>query len=208
MDAKTLRAALAAALRVTVSTSLIGCGGHTSTDGAKSTQAPATSQPDDDYSDQAEPVAGKPSSEPAYLSPVAGGASSSAGGGSMMASAAGASGSGAGGASTKPPTRCEALELCVTKLEGMTFEFGDPLPSEAAECCQTVIESLSGPGQAAAMCDDATFSSLYDRFLMPEVRNACCSEPDTWQHQACTPWGPAVPPELPLEALSAWELAA
>jgi hypothetical protein len=220
MDAKTFKAALAAALRVTVSTSLIGCGAHTSTDGASGsatsdTRDPATSRPDgDDSPDQAEPRGGKPSAESDY--PTSGGVTSSSAsgsatggsaseGGSATASAAGESG--AAGAGTTPPTPCEALAACLSTLEGMTFVRGEPLPSAAAECCQVVIEGLSWRSEGA-VCDAEALSTLNARFMGSPTRSACCSDPETWQHQACTPWGPAVPPELPLEALSAWELAA
>ena len=224
MEAKTLRAALTAALRVTVSTSLIGCGAHTSTDGAggqtpRDTSEPAAPRPDDEHEpDRAEPQGGRASAEGGY--PSVGASSSSATGGSalgsptggsvsddnsMTASAAGESNQ--GGAGAQPATPCEAVAACLGTLEGMTFESGAPLPSAAAECCQLVIESLSVPPEAA-VCDPETERALDSRFMGSPVRSACCADPETWQHLACTPWGPPVPPELPLEALAAWELAA
>jgi hypothetical protein len=221
MDAKTLKAALAAALRVTVSTSLIGCGAHTSTDGAgggptSDAREPAMSRPDDGHYPEAEQRGGRPGAEDDY--PTASGgvpsSSSAAGsamdgsaseGGSMMASAAGEGGE--GGARRQPLTQCEAAAACLGTLEVMTFAAGEPLPSAAAACCQLVIESLSWRSEGA-VCDAETLSALNARFMGSPTRTACCSDPETWQHQACTPWGPAVPPELPREALFAWELAA
>jgi hypothetical protein len=232
MDAKTLRAALMAALRVTVSTSFIGCGAHTSTDGAggptpAGTSDRATSRPDDEHAPDGSDQGGKPGAPSEHSSagatshdPSAGATSSNATGGSSSGSATGGSASDGGsmnasaagegnqgGAGTEPPTPCEALAACLGTLEGMTFERGAPLPSAATQCCQLVIEGLSVPVEAA-VCDPETRRALDARFMGSPVRSACCADPETWQHLACTPWGPAVPPELPLEALVAWELAA
>ena len=55
---------------------------------------------------------------------------------------------------------------------------------------------------------DACWQDLNGRLMTSAARNLCCNSPETWQVSACTPWGPPVPPELPEEALAAWELAA
>lgn len=216
MDAKTLKAAVTAALRVTVSTSLIGCGAHTSTDAAggrppNDTRDPAASRPDDP--ERAE-GGGKPSTESGYPTASAGVASSNSAsggsasgggaseGGDMMASAAGE-----GGAGTQPLTQCETAAACLGTLEAMTFEHDEPLTSGAAACCQLVVESLSWVGETA-VCDPETRSALNARFMRAPARGACCRDPDTWQQEACTPWGPPVPPELPPEVMSDWELVA
>jgi hypothetical protein len=90
-------------------------------------------------------------------------------------------------------------------LEGLQIDFRDPLPDDAQECCRTVVEALSTPSEAAdGPCD----WSLTSRFMLSAAHYSCCSAVDGWQQPACTPWGPAVPPELSLEALSSWELAA
>jgi hypothetical protein len=139
------------------------------------------------------------------------GGSSLSEGGSMTASAAGVGGvggvGGEGGEGTPPLTPCEATAACLGTLEAMTFERGEPLPSAAAPCCELVVESLSSSGEAA-VCDPETLRALNARFMGSPTRSACCSDPETWQHRACTPWGPAVPPELPLEVMSDWELVA
>jgi hypothetical protein len=217
-----MRAALTAALRVTVSTSLIGCGAHASTDGGggampRDTHDPATSRPDGGVdSGRAEPNGGRSGSESDEASGSAGVISGSTMGGSGAGNAGGDAGSttasaagesSEGGAGTTPQTACEAVATCLGALEAMTFASGEPLPSAAAECCQVVIEGLSAPSEAA-VCDPETLRALDSRFMGSRERSACCADPDTWQQRACTPWGPAVPPELPLQALAAWELAA
>jgi hypothetical protein len=185
MDAKTMRAALAAAVRVTVSTSLIGCGGQATSDAG----GPVTPGPESGGEHSPAPA----KERPRYMTSSGGAAS----GGSPSAA-------GAGGEAE--PTGCEALQGCLEALQSL--EFGEPLPNAAAErCCVALIMGLP-----ALQSDPATQQcgfQLESEFLgSGPAHDSCCSYMGLWQQPACTPWGPPVPPALPPAALRAWEAAA
>ncbi len=219
MDVKVLRAAVSAAIRVTVSTTLIGCGGNVTTDaGGARTPEPGTNASEATSSTKGEeasspyPIIGpapndaKPSNSIA-TGGAAGGGSAATGGVEVggMANAAGANVAGTNEASSAgaPPQACApAAEACLTTLEQTAAA---PTPSAATQaCCETVLQALSLPPQLGAEC----FDSINTRFMQIAVRPKCCTDPSSWQHQACAPWGPPVPPELSLEALLEWSAAA
>lgn len=223
MDAKVLRAAVSAAIRVTVSTTLIGCGGNVTTDagGARTpdkNDAQSSGEPTSSAKDAGQqtstpyPTGGAGSNEAVAGSAmaaggIAGGGTASTGGVNVggLASAAGANDvSSAGEASAGAPTQscAPAAETCLTTLEQTT---PTPTPSAATKaCCETVLQAIELPPRLSNQC----FDSVNTRFMQGTVRSQCCSDPSTWQQQACTPWGPAVPPELSLEALLQWSAAA
>lgn len=207
MDAKTLRAALSAAIRVTVSTSLIGCGGNVAT-GSKGSEpmtdgeAPATSYPS--------PMLDHDSEYPAIGGSAAGKASIGGAGGGMGPVGQGGSEQAAAGSAGAPATnRCELVEPCLTLLEGLNLTFSDPLPSAAAkECCTLALDAIGDFATTECGEMDETWWERRSRFMTSGAHSSCCSELNAWQNSACTPWGPPVPPELSLEALLAWEAAA
>jgi hypothetical protein len=189
MDAKTMRAALSAAIRVTVSTSLIGCGGQATSDAG----APATPS-----SEPTPPVADE---RPRYVE--SSGGSVNAGGSSMVASAGMTAVSEAGAAGAPEPDGCEAIAACLTSLGGLDFD--DPLPDDAAKrCCSTLIWGLSQNSYNRQECAPQANG---DFFSLP-AHATCCTAVNGWGYQACTPWGPPVPPELPRGALLAWRAVA
>lgn len=200
MDAKTMRAALAAAVRVTISTSLIGCGGQATSDSG----GPTT--PSQESDDQRTPA---PVNErPRYV--VSSGGSSMGGastGGSSMLGGAGATATNEAGSAGSPElSGCEAIDACMKSLAGL--DFGDPLPDAAAErCCATIIQGLSRPsadGQPLA-CGPELSS---DFFALPAHQACCTSVAGAWGDPACSPWGPPVPPALPEGALLSWRAVA
>lgn len=207
MDARTLRAALSAAIRVTVSTSLIGCGGNVTTNTGSEpipdVEAPATSDPrpmldhDSDYPAIGGSAAGKPS----------GGV---AGGGETGPVSQGGSEQAAGGSAGAPAMNsCELVDPCLTLLEGLNLTFSDPLPSAAAkECCTVAFDVLGDFATTECGEMDETLWQRRSRFMLAGAHSSCCAELNAWGDSACTPWGPPVPPELSLEALLAWEAAA
>jgi hypothetical protein len=205
MDAKTLRAALSAAIRVTVSTSLIGCGGNvTTTTGSEPTtdvEAPATSYPS--------PMLDHDSDYPAIGGSAAGKASIGGAGGGTGPAGQGGSEQAAGSAGAPATNRCELVDPCLTLLEGLNLTFSDPLPSTAAkECCALALDVIGD--FAATECGqmDEMWWKRRSRFMLAGAHSACCTELSAWSNSACTPWGPPVPPELSLEALLVWEAAA
>ena len=221
MDAKVLRAAVAAALRVTVSTTLIGCGGNVTTDAARSA-APAVQGTPANTGDAQANDAGAATSPPyptssasaagsAAATPTAtagmpnGGAEtdSVASGGAAMGGLTSLSGAAGGEAfAGAPGLSCDAAaEACLTTLE-QTLQ--QPVTAATTACCDTVIATLDQLRPADAVCYD----SINTRFLRGGARTGCCADPSTWVHQACAPWGPPVPPELTQDALLAWSLAA
>lgn len=223
MDAKVLKAAVSAAIRVTVSTTLIGCGGSVSTDGGdRASSSPAVKDaPTETNESVASGTGGQTGSTPPKptasggshaTGPVAGNAGNAGttsgevvevGG---MANAAGAPPGAAGESSSAgaPADVCgNAAAACVTKLGEQTFE---EMPSDATKaCCETILARLDelrlDPGAAC-------FDHLDQDFMASPARRQCCKDQSTWQNPACTPWGPPVPPELSREALLAWSLAA
>ena len=218
MDAKVLKAAVSAALRVTVSTTLIGCGGNVSTDAGRASSSPAVKDtPTETNESVASGTGGQTSSappkptasggshttRPAETSAGTAGTEVEAGG---MANAAGAPAGAAGepGSGGAPADVCgNAAAACVIKLGQQTFE---EAPSDATKaCCETILARLDelrlDPGAAC-------FDNLDRDFMASPARRHCCKDPSTWQNPACTPWGPPVPPELSRHALQAWSLAA
>lgn len=221
MDAKVLRAAVSAAIRVTVSTTLIGCGGSVTSEGGES-QGSAANDP----AKLSDPVTSSPSSGASGASgssgwgwtpPHQGQAGSSSNGGGTVAqgglasaggeaaggSAEGGSAEGGEGSGTLVGT-CDALNTCLTHLEVSMPTV--PLEGADVACCQVLIDSLKEHQLAPGA--DACWADLNGRLMSSPARNLCCNSPDTWQVSACTPWGPPVPPELPESALAAWEAAA
>jgi hypothetical protein len=218
MDAKVLKAAVSAAIRVTVSTTLIGCGGSVSTDGDRASSAPAVkdtpTQTNGNVAAATSGTGGQSSSAPSTPTPSSGGqatrpveTSAGTAGGELvevggMASAAGAGGE--PGSAGAPPDVCgNAAAACVTKLGEQPFE---EAPSDATKaCCETILARLDelrlDPGAAC-------FDHLDQDFMQSPARRQCCKDSSTWNNPACTPWGPPVPPELSREALLSWGLAA
>ena len=101
----------------------------------------------------------------------------------------------------------------MTVLEGLELEFGESWPSDALACCEMVVQELkpleppSGEGPwGISECG----GKIERRFELTPVSMECCRENGypPIRSGACTPWGPPVPPELSIEALEAWELAA
>lgn len=225
MDAKVLRAAVSAAIRVTVSTTLIGCGGTVATDGGKA-QGPAANGPaklsDPVTSSTGSTTSGTSGSNGwGWTPPHEGQSGSSSSGGSVVAqgglasvggeaaggSAEGGSAEGGDGSGTPvvtPPNTCDALNTCLTHLE--VSMPAAPLAGNDLACCQVMIDSLKEHQLAPGA--DACWADLNGRLMSSVARSLCCNSPETWQVSACTPWGPPVPPELPEDALSAWEAAA
>lgn len=215
MDAKVLRAAVAAAIRVTVSTTLIGCGGTVSTDPGRTSSSPAVKDtPMGEVEDTPKGTGGQNGSVAPTPTASAGGRASTpdepsagtASGGVIevggMASAAGAGGEPASAGA--PADVCgNAAFACVTTLEETPPE--DPLSDASKACCDTILARLDvvrlDPGAAC-------FDDLDHVFMGSPARSKCCHDPSTWQNPACTPWGPPVPPELSREALLEWSLAA
>ena len=212
MDAKVLRAAVSAAIRVTVSTTLIGCGGNVSTDAGRTTSSPAVkdtptstgepsaneTEPSRTPSPDPKPATSAGGSAPASEVPTAGMASSGGAEVGGMAAVAGAGGEEASAGA--PADVCgAAAHACLAELEQTIQE---PASAATKACCDTVIATLEQLQPSDAVC----FNSVYGRFQRGGVRAECCSDQSTWQYRACAPWGPPVPPELSRAAL--WSLAA
>lgn len=220
MDAKVLKAAVSAAIRVTVSTTLIGCGGNVSTDAGRTSSSPAVKDtPTDTTGSVASATAGtggQTQNAPTNPTPSSGGQATrpvetSAGtsgsevvevGG--MANAAGAAAGGEPASAGAPGDVCgSAAAACVATLGAQPFEV---TPSDATQaCCETILARLDElrlePGAAC-------FDHLDQDFMQSPARRQCCKDASTWENPACTPWGPPVPPELSHEALRRWSLAA
>ena len=212
MDAKVLRAAVSAAIRVTVSTTLIGCGGNVSTDAGRATSSPTVkdappssgepsaneTEPTRSPSPDPKPTTSAGGSAPTGETPTAGMASN---GGSEVGGMATVAGAGGEDASAGAPADVcgAAAHACLTQLEQTTLE---PPSAATKACCDTVIATL----EQLQPTDVACFNSVNVRFQHGGVRAECCTDQSTWVHQACTPWGPPVPPELSRAA--SWSLAA
>lgn len=230
MDANVLRAAVSAALRVTVSTTLIGCGGSVMSDADGSGSASKGTAGRGGSTDAAQSAGGQRAAPTPVLvgPPASAGQTSSATAGSATvgSATAGVATGGTGGTPTAtevggvpnaagagqagepasagaPAAICgEAVDACLTLLEP---EASGPTLSDAGKaCCDTVIVGLDELRLGSAEC----FGDLNRRFMSSGVRGLCCADQATWSHLACTPWGPPVPPELSAEALRAWSLAA
>jgi hypothetical protein len=230
MDAKVLRAAVSAAIRVTVSTTLVGCGNTVSNDAAPSAASGSTSR-SDDVRDAGS--GGMPSGAAAMgqagtmldmggtaldmggTAPSNGGTPSSSTGGKPLstpevggtahggASTAGQASGGSEAEAGAPAQACGANVLdCLSVLE--MVERGVPLDEVSSACCVSVRGGLVELKQAGAEC----YLEIAHRFQSAPARQACCKDPSTWQETACAPWGPPVPPELRLDLLPDWAAVA
>jgi hypothetical protein len=208
MDAKVLQAAVAAAIRVTVSTTLIGCGGNFTSD--------ATPPGAGGKASAEAGRAGQSSQEPPAPSPVeigGGGAMVASGGGSEVGgtplAAAGESAAGEPSSGGAAPLGCAAeIEACLPVLEAVDPTKG--FAGNATSCCQTVITGLfKDLPKTIPECEGAR-----TRFRMAAGNTQCCQQ-NSWiwsldgkNVSGCTPWGPPVPPELSLARLEAMRVAA
>lgn len=209
MDAKVLSAAVAAAIRVTVSTTLISCGGHSTTDGTKlggggtpSVQAGQAGSSDSQLPPRVDVT---PSGGAAIASagmPMTSGGMALASGG--MGAAAGVGEVGEAGSAGAPALGCPGeIQACLPPLEAV--DRLKPLEGAAAACCQTVIHGLfDNLPETKAECVEAQA-----RFKAAPGNLECCNQND-WilsldkrNASGCTPWGPPVPPEVPLAQLLA-----
>ena len=209
MDAKVLRAALSAAIRVTVSTTLIGCGGSviSEADGGGSTSNGSAAKGQTDAAKGTGGNRAAPSPVPVGAN-ASGGKTSSATAGAAsagtpaetetggVANAAGAGQAGEPASAGAPAEVCGgALDACMTQLE---HELPGPTLSDAGKaCCDTVVVGFDELRLGNAEC----FGELDSRFMGSGVRRLCCADQATWTHLACTPWGPPVPPEFSADAL-------
>lgn len=202
MDAKVLRAAVSAAIRVTVSTTLVGCGNtasneaaltetgghassaqggdHTATGGVPNSAAGATLETAGSAPSGGVGPMISSGGQPSPMAPEVAGSTSTAGETSGSAGEAGA-----------PSQVCGAKVLdCVSMLEGI--ERGATLDEAGDACCVEVRAGLFELQQSGAEC----YIELGRRFQATAARQACCKDPSTWSETACTPWGPPVPPEF------------
>jgi hypothetical protein len=225
MDAKILKAAISAAIRVTVSTTVIGCGGSVTTDAGgasgpsaagSSTHATtggnASTKSTDDQAAYPYPVAQPESGGTGNDAPTATGGSpvgNQTGGMTNAMGGLASAGTATGGEAGEPAVGGAASEVCggaidacLTSLEKL--QFGDSLTAANLHCCKTALDGLMELQAAAAEC----YWPLDSRFLSMPAHQQCCVELDAWQQSACTPWGPPVPPELALDTLIEWEAAA
>lgn len=231
MEAKVLRAALSAALRVTVSTGLVGCGGATSDGGPRTGTATTSELEGGDTTpsprDEAGAAGGSPASGAATSEGLSGGAAAggaaatgglagtgaseltagSAGtmtaqGGAPLAGASSGGAAGAGGAKGSA-WACEDLNACVELLTERLAASSDPLPDDATTvaCCGAMIEP-SWPPSADLQCT----AELLPRSWPTQAK--CCELLRYPRGPVCTPWGPPVPPEFGREQLLLWEATA
>ena len=188
MDTKTLKAALSAAIKVTITTTLVGCGGVVTT---SSSGGPGS-----------EPKAGSSGQggSPEPMMTVAAPAGGAPAGGTAGEAQAGS----AVGGSMPAPCASTEVEACYAFLaQAEPSKFGDPVPATNQACCNTLLESLVSR-EPGSMC----LSDNTKRFDQSPARSVCCRDPATWTvYPACTPWGPPVPPELSLDALRNWGAA-
>jgi hypothetical protein len=226
MDAKVLRAAVSAAIRVTVSASLVGCGNTVSSDVGPLEAGGSTSRGDGSRDAGAGGMlggaalgqAGTELGMAGTLLAMAGTASSNGGNpsssiggqlggtapetGGMAHGGTDAAGQASGGneaAAGAPAQACGAyLDDCLSALGAV--ERGAPLDELGTACCVTVRAALIELKAAGAEC----YLDIAKRFQTAPARQACCKDPSTWEETACAPWGPPVPPELPLELLQDW----
>ena len=208
MDAKILRAAVSAAIKVTITTTLVGCGGvvtsSSGSPGAEPTKGePASGGKPGTEASKSEPASGgKPGAEATTVAAAPGG--SAALGGMATTAEAGNAGAPNGGS---PDATCVGAEVdaCYAFLAEAKpqTKFGEPLPAPYQACCSTVLSSLVN-GELSYVCLSDN-SAHFDQ----SARAVCCSDPASWSvYPACAPWGPPVPPELSLEALLDWQAAA
>jgi hypothetical protein len=178
MEAKVLRAALSAAIRVTVSSSLLGCGGATTFD----PQGP-----------------GPGSSEEPPQSNGGGGVEMVArGGGGGLGNAGGTPG--AAGTPIASGSFCDgsamrACEPIYDELAASPNSWSEQLDAVALGCCKVLVDAVEvSPPEIDVQCR----AELGSRLNL--LRDSCCPAVE-FQGNACAPWGPPVPPELDLERL-------
>lgn len=233
MDAKVLRAAVTAAIRVTMSTTLVGCG-NTVSDQARPSEASgsessAGSAMSGGTGSAMSSVGGDPRGggigqagavvdvvDVGGAAPSSGGSPSSSAGGQPSTTpgiggtsspggtdAAGQSPGGTEGEAGAPALACGASVLDCLSALEMV-ERGALLDETGMACCVTVRAGLIELKQESAEC----YLGIAKRFQSAPARQACCKDPSTWDETACAPWGPPVPPELRLEVLRAWAAVA
>lgn len=186
MEAKVLRAALSAAIRVTVSSSLLGCGGATTFD----PQGPGPGS----------------TAEPPQSNGGGGAGIGASGGGGALGDAGGMPG--AAGTPVASGSFCDgpAMQACepiYDELAASTDPWSEQLDAAALGCCKVLVDALDrvSPPEIDAQC----FAELDSRLNL--LRGSCCRTLE-FQGNACAPWGPPVPPELELELLLSWVAAA
>jgi hypothetical protein len=221
MEAKVLRAALSAAIRVTVSTTLLGCGGRVSGDVAEAGHGGSNGRPSSDAAAGTAPLtypysAGSTANATSSGSSTSGagsnaeldaaGAAALVGGAGALGGAAGEPASAGGAAAAGAPTAGSScggdhVQACFAQIEALQATPGAPLPKapDVLACCSTLTNAAS-PGVPDQQCDQ----ELAQRFA--PLRFPCCEALGTWEG-ACAPWGPPVPPELSLEQLRLVEVA-
>lgn len=219
MDAKVLRAAVSAAIRVTVSTTLLGCGGSvrgdadgagTASNGSGGGGYTDADQSTGGYRAAPSPVPVGTSANGGHASTVTAGAATAgaatAGAAAETGGVANAAGAGQAGEPASAGAPAEvcggAVDACLTLLAQEPA--GATLNDVGKACCETVAAGLDELRLSTAEC----FDDLEQRFMTMPARSICCRDQATWVHLACTPWGPPVPPELSAEGLQAWSLAA
>jgi hypothetical protein len=229
LDPKVFRAAVSAAIRVTISTALVGCGNTASTSAVPSDGGGSASAADSggngsggvpsgtgaEQSGTAHATAGSapisgtsavtPSGgQPSATTPEVGGSASGSanvGGGTNVGGSSSAGGEtfGAAGEAGAPAQLCGA-EVAECLSVLETFEAGAALDEAGLACCLGVREGLSELQKVAAEC----YRDLNRRFTGTAARSECCKDSSTWTEIACAPWGPPVPPELSAELLESW----
>lgn len=212
MDANVLRAALSAAIRVTVSSAMVGCGGATIADPPGAGHAePSTSEPPKPQVIASAGAAPRYPENRAGTSPSATAGMTASGGGGGTPPAEGGAPAADGGAPAVvegPKSFCEApaMQACQPIFDALIENpplWSEPLEPEALGCCTALVAALDASDPRTL---DQECREQLDRRLN-EVRFPCCPALD-FQGQACAPWGPPVPPELDLEQLLAWSAAA
>src|SRR5207244_2947284 len=205
-----LKAALSAAIKVTITSTLVGCGGMMTSSGGGPDREPSGSagsggsdtagksplQPASyGYPTESEPASGGTAGAEPITAATAPGGGAPAGG--MASAAAGGSAGAAGGGA--PAATCTSAEVdaCYAFLaQADVTGFGNPLPAADQACCRTLLDSLVS-GEPGSVCR----SDNTRRFDPSPARRVCCSDPASWSvYPSCAPWGPPVPPELSLEA--------
>jgi hypothetical protein len=204
MEAKVLRAALLAAIRVTVSSSMLGCGGATTFDQPgpipSSSQEP---QPSSGGGTASQPTANHDSAgtHPASAGATGGvgGLASGGGGGTGEAGMPGGAEAPAASGSFCDGPAMQACEPIYDELATST----EPLDAVAVGCCKVLVDALDrvSPPEVDAQC----LAELDSRLNL--LRGSCCPALES-KGNACAPWGPPVPPELELELLLGWSAVA
>jgi hypothetical protein len=205
MEAKVLRAALLAAIRVTVSSSMLGCGGATTFD----QPGPMPSSPEEPEPQQSSGGGGTASQPTAHNSAGTHPASASAGGGVGVAASGGSGGlgeagmPGGAGAPAASGSFCDgpAIQACepiYDELAASTEPWSVQLSDVAVGCCKVLVDALDrvSPPEVDAQC----LAELDSRLNL--LRGSCCRALEF--QGTCAPWGPPVPPELELELLLSW----